>query len=75
MMRTFSFRYTNSVDDLGTKERPFQTEAEAMRYARRRADEIIAGSGKEPAEWELWYVAVTDDIGNANAEPFVPLED
>jgi hypothetical protein len=75
-MRTFSFRYTNGFGDLGIEdEARFQTEAEAMRYARQRGDEITAGSGKAPDEWELWYVEVADDIGNQNAGPFVPLED
>jgi hypothetical protein len=74
-MRTFTFRYTNGFDELRVQdEEPFQTEREALEYARRRAAEIMAtwGEDEEEPDWSFWYVEIKDDQGGETAEPFVP---
>jgi hypothetical protein len=74
-MRTFRFIYTNGLDTVGLEEEMcFETEAEALQHACKQAAKLIAGSGKDPAEWQDWYVKIKDDVGNENTEPFVPVK-
>jgi hypothetical protein len=73
-MRTFSFRYTNGFDELRVEdEERFQTEREALEYARRRAAEIMANwdEEEEAPDWSFWFVEIKDDQGGETAEPFV----